>query len=129
MLLWLFDRLGGIASTLFDINQNGLQFISTVLGFLWMNNEQLGFDPTFKTFNSERYIKIERDGKTKRIIIDALMKRAPCVAGRATTCWKGHLEGDDSMRPLVIKDSWQYPEREEEGELLRKATRKDVVKL
>ena len=85
MHLWLFDRLGAIASTLFDINQNRLQFISTVLGFLWMNNKQLRFDPTFKTFDGERYIEIERDGKTKRIIIDAIMKRAPCVAGRATT--------------------------------------------
>ncbi|KAF1946032.1 hypothetical protein EJ02DRAFT_431241 [Clathrospora elynae] len=27
---------------------------------------------------------------------------------------------------LVIKDSWQYPEREEEGKLLREATKKEV---
>jgi hypothetical protein len=45
MRLWEFDRLGGIASTRFDINQEGLQFVSAVLGFLWMNEEQLGFDP------------------------------------------------------------------------------------
>ncbi|MCJ1359879.1 MAG: hypothetical protein MMC33_009882 [Icmadophila ericetorum] len=31
--------------------------------------------------------------------------------------------------PLVIKDSWQSPEREEEGELLHGATRKGVVKV
>jgi hypothetical protein len=29
----------------------------------------------------------------------------------------------------VVKDSWQYPEREEEGELLREATEKDVVNV
>lgn len=46
MRLWEFDRLGGIASAQFDINQAGLQFVSVVLGFLWMNKEQLGFDPT-----------------------------------------------------------------------------------
>jgi len=45
MRLWEFDRPGGIASTRFDINQEGLQFVSAVLGFLWMNEEQLGFDP------------------------------------------------------------------------------------
>jgi Fungal protein kinase len=55
--------------------------------------------------------------------------RAPCVAGRATTCWKAHREGDDSGAPLVIKDSWQSPEREEEGELLREATDKGVVNV
>ncbi|EXM12386.1 hypothetical protein RAB80_014575 [Fusarium oxysporum f. sp. vasinfectum] len=30
---------------------------------------------------------------------------------------------------LVIKDSWQYPERDEEGELLREATDKGVVNV
>lgn len=57
------------------------------------------------------------------------MKRAPCVAGRATTCWKAHREGDESKTPLVIKDSWQYPEREEEGLLLREATEKGVINV
>ncbi len=28
--------------------------------------------------------------------------------------------------PLIVKDSWQYPEREEEGELLHEATEKQV---
>lgn len=35
--------------------------------------------------------------------------------------------GDESQKPLVIKDSWQYPERDEEGELLREATEKGVI--
>jgi len=39
MRLWEFDRLWGIASARFDINQEGLQFVSTVLGFLYMNEE------------------------------------------------------------------------------------------
>ncbi|KAH7234023.1 uncharacterized protein BKA55DRAFT_544480 [Fusarium redolens] len=57
--------------------------------------------------------------KMGRIIIDEMMQRAPCVAGRATTCWKAHSEGRSEIL-LVIKDSWQYPERDEEGELLPK---------
>ncbi len=55
-------------------------------------------------------------------------QRAPCIAGRATTCWKAHRE-EDPRTPLVIKDSWQYAEREEEGELLRKATGQGVVNV
>ncbi|MCJ1348508.1 hypothetical protein MMC31_006740 [Peltigera leucophlebia] len=31
--LWEFDQLGGIASAQFDVNQEGLQFVSAVLGF------------------------------------------------------------------------------------------------
>jgi hypothetical protein len=92
-----------------------------------MDEEQLGFDPTIVSNGDTRYIEIERNGQKERLIIDQLMKRAPCVAGRATTCWKAYREGNDF--PLVIKDSWQYPEREEEGELLREATNKGVVNV
>lgn len=129
MRLWEFDRAGGIASLPFDINKDGQQFVSVVLGCLWMNDEQLGFDPTIRSSEGKRFIEIVRDGHPERLILDGLMKRAPCVAGRATTCWKAHCEGDESKTPLVIKDSWQYPERGEEGLLLREATEKGVVNV
>ncbi|KAK7420129.1 hypothetical protein QQZ08_010543 [Neonectria magnoliae] len=128
MRIWEFDRLGGIASEQFDINKDGLQFVSTVLGFLWMSEEELGFDPTIMTANDKRFIEIERDGLIERLIIDEVMQRARCIAGRATTCWKAHREGHPQT-PLVIKDSWQYPERDEEGELLREATDQGVVNV
>ncbi|KAF1362355.1 hypothetical protein EJ07DRAFT_163618 [Lizonia empirigonia] len=110
MRLWSFDRLGGIASEQFDINEDGLQFVSAVLGFLWMSEEQLGFDPTIITAGDKRYIEIERDDSKERLVINKVIKRVACVASRATTCWR-------------------YLEREEEGELLREATKKDVVNV
>ncbi|EEY24042.1 conserved hypothetical protein [Verticillium alfalfae VaMs.102] len=128
MRIWMFDRLGGIASERFDINHDGLQFVSTIIGFLWMDEEELGFDPTIITENGKRLIMITRNGQTERLVIDQLMKRAPCVAGRATTCWKAHCE-EDPQSPIVIKDSWQFVERDEEGELLQEATGKDVVNV
>ncbi|KAK7398512.1 hypothetical protein QQX98_012105 [Neonectria punicea] len=128
MRVWAFDRLGGIASEQFNINDDGLQFVSTILGFLWMNEEELGFDPTIMSANQERFIEVNRNGSTERIIIDQVMQRARCIAGRATTCWKAHPEGQPEML-LVIKDSWQYPERDEEGDLLREATDKGVVNV
>jgi hypothetical protein len=128
MRLWEFDRLGAIASEHFDINEDGLQFVSTVLGFLWMSKEELGFDPTIMTESDERFVEIERNGSTERLIIDEVMQRARCISGRATTCWKVHREGYPQT-PLVIKDSWQYTERDEEGELLQDATDKGVVNV
>ncbi|KAF7586260.1 hypothetical protein BBP40_009186 [Aspergillus hancockii] len=130
MRLWEFDRVGAIASSPFNINKDGLQFVSAMLGFLRMNNEQLGFDSSIgSTSEGKKFIEIIRDGQSERLILDSLMKRAPCVAGRATTCWKAHREGDKAHVPLVIKDSWQYPEREEEGKLLAAATEKSVVNV
>lgn len=91
-----------------------------------MNEEQLGFDPTINESDGKRYIEITRDGQKERLILDTLMRRAPSVVGRATTCWKAYRDGDESQTPLVVKDSWQYPERDQEGELLREATEKKV---
>ncbi|KAF3492096.1 uncharacterized protein GIQ15_01613 [Arthroderma uncinatum] len=130
MRLWQFNRLGGIASERFDIHEEGLQFASAILGYLLMNEEQLGFDPTIVTnADGSRYIKIKRDGREERLVIDEVVRRAACVSGRATTCWKTHRDGDESRATLVVKDSWQYPERDEEGELLREATEKGVVNV
>ncbi|KAJ4411003.1 hypothetical protein N0V85_003876 [Neurospora sp. IMI 360204] len=128
MRLWEFDRLGAIASEQFDINEDGLRFVSTVLAFVWMSKEELGFDPSIMTENDERFIQIERNGSTERLIIDKVMLRARCISGRAATCWKAHREGDPQT-PLVIKDSWQSTKRNEEGELLRDATNKGVVNV
>ncbi|KAI1144702.1 hypothetical protein F4825DRAFT_477323 [Nemania diffusa] len=127
MRIWVFDRLGGIASDRFDINEDGLRFVSAILGFLWMNEAQLGFDPTIMS-DGKRYIEIDRNGRRERLVIDAVIRRTPCIAGRATTCWKAHSENDPGT-PLVIKDSWQYTEREDEGELLQEATNKNVVNV
>ncbi|WVO15587.1 hypothetical protein L204_103247 [Cryptococcus depauperatus] len=126
MRIWEFDRLGGIASDKFDINKEGERFVSTILGFLWMSEDDLGFDPTIITCGDKRYIDIERNGQEERIIIKKTMSRARCVVGRATTCWEAYAE-KDPKKPLVIKDSWQYPERDHEGELLRKAMEKGVI--
>ncbi len=128
MRIWEFDRLGAIASEQFDINKDGLRFVTTILGFLWMSEEQLGFDPTITTADNKRFINIERNGLTERLIIDKVMMRAPCVAGRATTCWKVHRD-KDPQTPLVIKDSWQYLERDEEGKMVRDMTDSGVVNV
>ncbi|MCJ1285804.1 hypothetical protein MMC26_005145 [Xylographa opegraphella] len=99
MRLWEFDRVGGIASASFDINKDGARFVSLVLGFLWMDKEQLGFDPTIVESNCRQ------------------------LAGKL-------IEKAMSLRLLfVIKDSWQYPECDQKGELLREATEKEVKNM
>ncbi|WVO18507.1 hypothetical protein L204_106226 [Cryptococcus depauperatus] len=128
MRVWEFDRLGGIASDRFDVNIEGKRFVSTILGFLWMSEEDLGFDPTIITCGDKRYIDIERNGQEERIIIKRTMGRARCVVGRATTCWEAYAEKDPE-KPLVIKDSWQDPERVHEGELLQEATENGVINV
>ena len=124
MRLWEFDRLGGVGSQPLEINRDGQMFVSAVLGYLWMNEEELGFDPTVVE-NCTRYIHIHQNGRTRRLCLEDLMKRQRSVAGRATTCWRGSLR-DKLDGGLVIKDSWEFEERPEEGLLLKEATKAGV---
>ncbi|KAM3500681.1 hypothetical protein MY11210_009479 [Beauveria gryllotalpidicola] len=128
MRIWVFDRLGGIASDRFDINKDGRQFVATILGFLRMSDKDLGYDPTIIKEDNKRYINIERNGKKERIFIQKVMRRARCIAGRATTCWQAYSD-IDPRTPLVVKDAWQYTERADEGEMLREVTEKGVVNV
>ncbi|KAI3335336.1 hypothetical protein F4824DRAFT_154441 [Ustulina deusta] len=128
MRLWEFDRLGGIASEKFNVNKDGQRFVSTILGFLWMDDEALGFDPTIIKAEHQQYIEIRQDTKMERLILDKVIRSAHSIVGRATICWKAHLGGDKS-KPFVIKDSWQFPERDEEGELLQQATHQEVTNV
>jgi hypothetical protein len=91
--------------------------VSTVVGFLWMNQEELGFDPTIITADGRRYIEVEWNSQRERLIIDEVMKRAPCKAGRATTCWKspprkrmqGHqLRREDGGRIFQESEEFSY---------------------
>lgn len=129
--LWEYDRLGGMASEQFNINEpkGGLEFVAAMLGFLWIDAEGLGFDPSIMDSEGKRFIEIERDGKLERLIIDEVITRPRAIASRATTCWKAHREDDPLKKPLVIKDSWQYPERDEEGLLVKEATEKGVANI
>lgn len=64
-----------------------------------MSEEQLGFDSTITTAGDKQHIKTERDDFRKHLVMDKVMKRVACVAGRATTCW---IVPNTSF---VIKDS------------------------
>lgn len=81
MRLWEFDRLGRISLSLFDINKDGFQLVFATLGYFWMSEEQLGFDPTIFEFNGKQYIKIIWYGQEERLVLMELIKRALCVAG------------------------------------------------
>lgn len=126
MRLWQFDRSGSSGSLSFDINKDGFMFTLVMLGYYLMNDEQLGLDPTIQQLDGKRYVNVTREGQVERLILTKLIKKQAMIVDRATTCWVAYRDGDKSKEPLIVKDSWQYEERPEEGELLQEATRKGV---
>lgn len=126
MRLWQFDRSGSSGSSSFDINEDGIRFVHVLLGYFLMNDQQLGRDPTIRQSDGKRYIEVTRDDQIERLFLTEEIRKQVAVAGRATTCWRAYCDGDNSKQPLVVKDSWQYEERPEEGELIKEATSKEV---
>lgn len=66
-MTWEFDRLGAMASQQFDIDNDGeigLRFGSTILGLLWVGEEQLGLDPDIIPEGDRRIVMIQWDSKT-----------------------------------------------------------------
>jgi len=100
-----------------------------MLGYFLMNDKQLGVDPSIQQLDGKPYVEITRNGEIERLILTQLIKRQAVIAGRATTCWKAYRDGDESKESLIVKDSWQYEERPEEGELIKEATDKGVQNI
>lgn len=78
MRLWEFDRSRGLASAPFNVNEDGLQLVKTVVGFLFMSEEGLGFDPTIITSGNERSIRCKSRTKQEQ--------DASCLMGESCEC-------------------------------------------
>ena len=108
------------------IHEDGQKFVTVILGFLLMTEDELGYDSTISTCkDGQRYISVVQGGNVqggneKRFLIERLILRQPSIVGRGTTCWKARLEGSDKR--FVMKDSWQYEGRVDEGTLLTECT-------
>ncbi|TGZ76577.1 hypothetical protein EX30DRAFT_375391 [Ascodesmis nigricans] len=124
MRVWRFDRGAIYAAPPFSVNQDGQRFVMVVLGYLLMREEELGYDTTICKDGGKQYISVVRNGKEERFLIDQVMHRQSSIIGRGTTCWKVTLKG--SNEKFVIKDSWQYEGKVDEGELLKEITKKSV---
>ena len=129
MRLWHFDRSGACGSSSFDINQDGLTFIRVMLGYYLMNDKQLGLDSTIQGPERQRYMEITRNGQVERLILTAKIKKQAAIVSRATTCWRAYRDTDETKKPLIVKDSWQYEERPEEGLLIQEATNGGVENI
>ncbi|KAI9802645.1 MAG: hypothetical protein M1825_002667 [Sarcosagium campestre] len=129
MRIWEFDRLGGVASPPFDVHGDTRIFIQVMVAFFFMTEQQLGIDPTIRMDNGQRVVEIIRDEQIEKIVLAKVIHRHHAIASRATTCWRAFRHGDESKAELIVKDSWQYQERPEEGLLLQEASEKGVQNI
>lgn len=78
MRLWEFDPLGVVASTSFNINKEPCNFVQVILGYFWMSDEELGFDPTIEEVDG-KYMLFRRNDRTERLRMDKLIQQRRVV--------------------------------------------------
>lgn len=123
MRCWVFHRGGAFGSDEFNINTDPNRFLSAILGYAAMSDQELGFDPT---------LSLAHEGITVGDMNDKITLSAqpffcpPAIASRGTKCWKARLVTDTTVR-YVLKDSWRSIHHRSEGELLAKARDYGVI--
>ncbi|KAI0054947.1 hypothetical protein BV25DRAFT_1922240 [Artomyces pyxidatus] len=54
LALWHVDRSGALASEVFDVHENPMKFIQIIVGLMYMDPVQLGWDPTMKMYIKDK---------------------------------------------------------------------------
>lgn len=98
-----------------------------MLGCYLMNDEQLGFDLTIHRVDGKRWVEITRNGGNECLFVEGEVRKHPAIIGRSTSCWIAHSGEGPARSRLIVKDSWQYEERAEEGEPIQQATSQSVI--
>lgn len=117
-----YDRSGAVVTKTYDVDKEPEMFLTIMLGFLYADDAELGFDPT---------IRLNEDMKTGEMLINDSGRWYPIVDvlhvegsihGRGTVCYKVTSPYDDEdWEEGVVKDCWSDVTRNEsEGDILEK---------
>lgn len=93
-----FDRSGWVASEPINIHEQPGLFLHLVIGHLYLDEEDAGFDLTVRLRSEKKEIEV---GGEWYNIVDVIYVEG-VLRGRATICYHVEKDGKD----YVVKDSW-----------------------
>ncbi|KAH8898376.1 FunK1 protein kinase [Thozetella sp. PMI_491] len=112
--LWVFDRSGLYCSDLFDIQKDFIQFLSIVLSYQRMTDQDLGRINIIETDKGGSYILYLES--------QPIASREDLV-GTGTTCYRARMP-DSNRWNYVLKFKWRWARERPEDELLKLAKEK-----
>ncbi|KAI0967699.1 FunK1 protein kinase [Xylaria arbuscula] len=120
---WVFDRSGLYCSNLFDIQKDFIQFLSIVLSYQRMTDQDLGRINIIETDKSGSYIVLNR-------VVKLYLESQPITSredlvGTGTTCYRARMP-DSNRWNYVLKFKWRWAKERPEDELLKLAKEKRV---
>lgn len=104
--LVIYDRSGAVRSETYDMDDQPELFLVIVLGFMYANNAEMGFDPTIKLYKGMKTgeMQVFKDKKWYPIV-DVLHVEGT-IHGRGTVCYKITNPYGGDWKEAVVKDCW-----------------------
>ncbi|CAH0046051.1 unnamed protein product [Clonostachys solani] len=126
--LWVFDRSGLYCSDVFDVRKDFVQFLSIILSYQRMTNQDLGNINIIEADKGGSYITLDSVAMPSlgRLYLESqpIASREGLV-GNGTTCYRARMP-DSNQWDYVLKFKWRWARERPEDELLRLAKKKCV---
>lgn len=125
---WVFDRSGLYCSDLFDIHKDFIQFLSIILSYQRMTDQDLGKSNIIKTDKSGSYIVLDSVAMPSLGKLYLETQPITCregLVGTGTTCYRAKMPDSDRWN-YVLKFKWRWARDRAEDELLKLAKKKCV---
>lgn len=128
--LWVFDRSGLYCSDQFDIHKDFIQFLSIVLSYQRMTDQDLGKIDIIKTDGGGNYIILDSASVAtpslgKLYIESQTIASREKLVGTGTTCYRAKTPGSNQWN-YVLKFKWRWARERPEDELLKLAKERCV---
>ncbi|KAI1126790.1 FunK1 protein kinase [Nemania abortiva] len=125
---WVFDRSGLYCSEVFDIQKDFNQFLSIILSYQRMTDQDLGNNGFIRADKGGSYITL--DGADMPSLGKLYLEEQPIasrggIAGTGTTCYRTRMPDSDRW-DYVLKFKWRWVRERPEDELLKLAKKKCV---
>ncbi|KAK3933963.1 hypothetical protein QBC46DRAFT_429750 [Diplogelasinospora grovesii] len=127
--LWVFDRSGLYCSDVFDVRKDFIQFLSIILSYQRMTDQDLGKINMIETDKGGSYIIL--DSVAMPSTLGKLYLESQPIASReglvgaGTTCHRARTP-DSNRWNHVLKFKWRWARERPEDELLKLAKKKCV---
>ncbi|KAI3328899.1 FunK1 protein kinase [Xylariaceae sp. AK1471] len=126
--LWIFDRSGLYCSDIFDVRKDFIQFLSIILSYQRMTDQDLGKISIIETDKDGSYIIL--DSEVMPSLGKLYLESQPIASrkgliGTGTTCYRAIMPGSNRWN-YVLKFKWRWARDRPEDELLKLAKKKCV---
>ncbi|KAI5304241.1 hypothetical protein KEM56_006706 [Ascosphaera pollenicola] len=113
-----FDRRGVVQTQQFNCLKEPTTLIRLLVGFATLSDEEMGLSSDY-TKDDNAAVSMEFNGanmgRTKIMNLEVLRPSSELV-GRCTNLFRGEMDG----KAIVVKETFQHPDRPHEGEILAK---------